>query len=73
MQEILWKTYIGTGECKNKHSNKFPKFLKIFGNLRKSLEKIAKCSKQPSGVFYFFKSLEISEVFGSLQMSLENF
>ena len=53
-----------TGECKNKHSDKFPKVLKIFGNprkssevigsLRKSTEKlgnVAKCSKQTSSVF----------------------
>ena len=39
-----------TGECKKQHSNKFSKFLKIFGDLwksleifRKKLENVAKC------------------------------
>ena len=34
-----------TGECKNKQSDKFPKFLKIFRNLRKSSEIFGKNRK----------------------------
>ena len=68
--EILWKTQEKALEsAENKHSNKFPKFLKIFRNLWKSSEisgslqkksaNVTKCLKQPSSIFYFFKSLEI--------------
>ena len=59
-----------TGKCKNKHSDKFPKFLKIFGNLRKKSENVARCSRQPSGIFNFLKS---SEIIGSLRMSSKIF
>ena len=70
----LWKS---TGERKNKHSNKFPKFLKIFGNLR---EKIGKCRKVLKITFqHFWNFFEIfgnctrsSEIFGSLRKNSEN-
>ena len=48
-----------TGDCKTQHSNKFPKFFKIFGNLRKILEIVPKGLKRPSSIFDFlFKSSE---------------
>ena len=75
-----------TGECKNYHFNKLPKFLKIFENLRKSLvlrtsseifgkiqknsETVAKCLKQHFSIFEFFKS---SEIVGSLRKFSEVF
>ena len=72
-----------TGECKNKHSDKFPKFLKIFRNLRKSLEifgslrksskvfgKNRKMSESSQNDLPFWKS---SEVFGSVRKCSENF
>ena len=58
-----------TGECKNH----FWKFSEIFGNLRQSSEKIAKCGKvlkTTCQYLLFFKSLEI---IGSLRISSENF
>ena len=67
-----------TREGKNKHSNKFPRFLKIFGNLQslwKSSEKIAECRKVLKTTFQQFLKLirKLSEVFGCLKRSLENF
>ena len=72
-----------TGECKNKHSDNFPKFLKIFANLRKSSEifgKIGKCRKVLKTTFQHFKNFyeifgnhrKSSEVFGCLRKSSEN-
>ena len=74
-----------TGECKKKHSDKFPKFVNIFGNLfksseifgslQKSLEKIGECCKVLKMTnwhfFDFFK--KCSEIIGSHQTSLEIF
>ena len=61
-----------TGECKNKHSDKFPKLLKIFGNLRKSSEIFGKNRKMSQSAqddlrafFDFF--MKSSEVIGNLQ------
>ena len=52
-----------TGECKNKHSDKFPKFLKIsrksleiFRSLHKSSEKIRKCHKVLKITFQHFQN-----------------
>ena len=71
----VWKFFgkLGksTGECKNHHSNKFSKFLKIFGNLRKSSEIVAKCLKQPFSIFDFFNFRKLLEVFGNLRKSSE--
>ena len=51
----------GNIKCKNKHSDKFPKFLKIFEKLRKSSE-ILGIFRKSSEVFESFrKSLEKSE------------
>ena len=67
-----------TRECKYKHSDKFPKFLKIFGNLCKSSGKIGKCCKVLKTTFqYFFIFYEIfrnqksSDVFRCLRKSSE--
>ena len=53
-----------TGECKKKHSDKFPKFVNIFGNLfksseifgslQKSLEKIRECCKVLKMTYWLF-------------------
>ena len=57
-----------TGQCKNKHSDKFPKCLKIFGNLRKSSENAQ--DDFPAFKKNFMKS---SEIVGSLRKSSEVF
>ena len=70
-----------TGESKNNYSGKFPKFLKIFANLRRSpeifethlkssekkLEYFAKCSRRPSSILKLF--MKSSEIIGSLRKS----
>ena len=71
-----------TGECKNKHSDKFhtSKFfgslrrsLEIFRNLRKISEIVAKYLKQPSSIFELFLNLrKLSEAFGILRKISEN-
>ena len=84
--EILLKTLEKAPESvKNKHPNKFPKFLKIFGNLRKSSEisgslwkssgEIRKCRKALKTTFQHFLNffLKSSEIIGSHWMSLEIF
>ena len=48
-----------TGECKNKQSDKFPNFLKIFENLRKSSEVFGRLRKS-------------SEKIGNLSQSAQN-
>ena len=74
-----------TGECKNKHFDNFPKFLKIFGNLRKSWEIFGKNWKMLQSAqddlsalfnclflhFQIFK--KSSESVGSLRKSSEVF
>ena len=75
-----------TGECKNKHSDKFPKFFKNLrkssekiGNLRKKSENVVKCSNDlPEFLNFFMKSSEVignlrksSDVFGNLWKILE--
>ena len=66
-----------TGECKNKHSDKFPKFSKIFGSLRKSSEpskifgKIGKCRKVLKKTLQHF--LNFNEIFGNHRKSSEIF
>ena len=74
-----------SGECKNKHSDKFPKYLKIFGNLLKSSEifgkkseNVAKCSRRPSSILKLFYEIfgshrKSSEFFECLRKSSENF
>ena len=57
-----------TGECKNKHSNKFSKFLKIFGNLRRSSEKIEKRRKVLKTTFQHF---DLFKIFGNCRKSSE--
>ena len=72
-----------TGECKNQHSNKFPKFLKffenlrksseVFGNLRKSSGKIRKLARSgQNNISAFLSFLKSSEIFGSLRKMSEN-
>ena len=72
-----------TGECKNKLSNKFPKFLKFFGNFRKSseifekLENVTKCSRRPSSILKFCYEIfgnhwKSSDIFGNLRKSSES-
>ena len=57
-----------TGECRNKHSDKFPKFLKIFGKDRKMSQSAQ--DDLPAFKFFFMKS---SEVIGNLRKSSEKF
>ena len=59
-----------TREYKNKHSDKFPKFLKIFGNLWKSSEKIGECRKVLKTTFQAFLNF-FFEIFGNYWKSLE--
>ena len=61
-----------TGDCKNKHSDKFPKFLKIFANLLKSSEifgKIGECRKVLKTTFLDLPELfmKFSEIIGNLR------
>ena len=65
-----------TGECKNKHSEKFQKFLKIFGSLRKSSEVFEKNRKMSESsqndlptIFENFR--KFSEVFGNVRKTSE--
>ena len=61
----------GTGECKNKHSGKFLKFLKIFGSVWKSSEKIGKCRKVLKTTFqHFYFFLKSLEIVGSLRKKI---
>ena len=68
-----------TGECKNQHSNKFPKFLKVFGNLRKSSDVFGKIQKLSQSAFkkqlfsFFELFVKSSEIVGSLRKSSEVF
>ena len=65
--EILWKTWERAPESvKNKHSNKFSKFLIFFENFRKSSEVFGNLrKKQPSSISEMF--LKSSEIVGSLR------
>ena len=70
-----------TGECKNKHSDKFPKVLKIFGNLLKSSEISGKSRKMSQSAqddlpafLNFLRNLrKSSEVFGCFRKPSEKF
>ena len=55
----------------NKHSDKFPKFMKIFANLRKSSGTIGKCRKVLKMTFQHF--LIFSEIFGNHRKFLDVF
>ena len=72
---IIWKTLEKAPEsAKNKHSNKFPKFLNLFKNFRKSSETIGNCRKELKTTFQHFLILfKSSEIIGSLRMSSDNF
>ena len=56
-----------TGECKNKHSDKFLTFLKIFGKNRKMFQSAQ--NDLPASFEFFFKS---SENFGNCHKVLKN-